>query len=288
MGVGSFETQHIAGTRHLLDLALSVPFTKPARFAFISSVSSAAGTPIPATVAETFVSNPAHAQGMGYARSKWVAESLVRRAALEAGMGAHARVLRTGQIVGDAATGRWNSTEAIPLMLRAAVTLGALPALDETPSWIPVDECAKAVIELSKADEPFSSTPDHPCPRCDDGADIVYHVLNPRKFRWTEDLLPALKTAGLDFEIVPQRDWVRRLREAEDQDPRTNSTVKLVDFFARKYDNDEPGRKGLVFATERTEKRSRAIWGRYDIINSGLMSKCVSQWSEEWNIPKKS
>lgn len=43
----------------------------------------------------------------------------------------NAKVFRVGQIVGDSQNGIWNSTEAIPLMIRSATTLGALPELDE-------------------------------------------------------------------------------------------------------------------------------------------------------------
>lgn len=51
--------------------------------------------------------------------------------AAASGAGVHARVLRIGQIVGDSRVGVWSGTEAIPLMIRSAVTLGVLPDLDE-------------------------------------------------------------------------------------------------------------------------------------------------------------
>jgi thioester reductase-like protein len=272
--VRSFEAQHIAGLRHLLDLCLSVPFSRPARFAFISSISAAAGTPSPASIAETLVADPAHAQNMGYARSKWVAEHIVAKAAEATGI--DARVLRSGQIIGDSVDGRWNATEAIPLMFRAAITLGALPALDETPSWLPVDRSARSVLEISGLDRPASYFAFRDAPG------TVYHLQNIRTFRWTEEILPALAAAGLDFEVVPQREWVRRLREG-DQDPVTNPTVKLTDFFAEKYDNDRPGRSGLVFETRRTEERSKAIGDGYDVVNSGLLAKTVASWKKcDW------
>ncbi|PNH39895.1 hypothetical protein VD0004_g7021 [Verticillium dahliae] len=277
LSVRSFEAQHIAGLRHLLDLCLSVPFARPARLAFISSVSAAAGTPSPARVAETLVKDPAHAQNMGYARSKWVAEHIVKAAAFSTGM--EARVLRSGQIVGDSVQGKWNATEAIPLMFRAAVTIGALPALDETPSWLPVDLSARAVLELIELAEPGSKTDGYFELR--DGPDVIYHVQNPTTTRWTEDVLPALARAGLTFETVGQREWVQRLRDG-DQDPTTNPTVKLLDFFAEKYDNDKPGRSGLVFETGQTERRSKAIGAGYDVVTSGLLTKCVESWKKDW------
>lgn len=275
LGVSSFEAQHIAGTRHLLALCLAVPFARPARFAFVSSISAAAGTPIPATVPESVVADPAHAQPMGYARSKWVAEHVVD-AARRASGGRAIRVLRTGQIVGDAVHGVWNETEAIPLMVRAAKGIGALPRLDERPAWLPVDACAAAVVQLSDAAVPFGGEE-----AAEGDAGVVYHVQNSRTFAWTEELLPELRAAGLVFEEVGQREWVGRLRVGE-QDPKKNPTVKLVDFFAEKYDNDRPGRKGLVFATEKTGQRSVVIRDGVDVIQGGVVRKCVQEWLKNW------
>jgi thioester reductase-like protein len=245
--------------------------------AFISSVSAAAGTPSPARVSETLVKEAKHAQSMGYARSKWVAEHIMHAAAASTGM--EARILRSGQIIGDSLTGRWNDTEAIPLMFRAAVTIGALPALDENPSWLPVDKCAEAVIELSSLSHSGDQTAFYFQPQ--DDKDVVYHVQNPTTVRWTEDILPAIAAAGLKFETVGQREWVQRLREGE-QDPALNPTIKLLDFFTGKYDNDRPGRSGLVFETERTERRSKAIRQGYNVVTSGLLAKCVESWKQDW------
>lgn len=277
--VRSFEAQHIAGLRNLLDLCMSVPFSRPARLSFISSISAAAATPNPGRVVESLVKVPEHAQNMGYARSKWVAEHIVHAAAAATGM--EARVLRSGQIIGDSIMGRWNATEAIPLMFRAAVTLGALPALDENPSWLPVDKSAQSVLELSGLAASGNRTDGYF--QVQDDNDVVYHVLNPVTVRWTEDVLPALAAAGLNFEIVNQREWVKRLREGE-QDPKINPTVKLLDFFADKYDNDRPGRSGLVFETQRTEERSKAIGDGYDVVTSGLLAKCVESWRNDWGL----
>jgi hypothetical protein len=42
-----------------------------------------------------------------------------------------------------------------------------------------------------------------------------------------------LRTAGLEFDEVEPKEWVRRLRES-DQDPEANPPIKLVEFFASK------------------------------------------------------
>jgi carbohydrate kinase (thermoresistant glucokinase family) len=138
--------------------------------------------------------------------------------------GVRARVLRVGQIVADTVHGVWNATEAIPLMIQSALTVGALPRLQESPSWTPVDVIAKAVTEISLSD----------------AGSVVANVTNAKSFSWTDDLLPALREAGLQFDEVEPKEWVRRLRESS-QDAVANPPIKLADFFASKYDKDTFG-----------------------------------------------
>jgi hypothetical protein len=139
-----------------------------------------------------------------------------------------------------------------------------------------VDVVARAVLELCQVNKPFSAR-EEISPTNQD-LSVVYHVLNPRVFHWTHDLLPALRDAGLKFETVSQREWIHRLRNSE-KNPEINPTIKLLDFFAEKYDNDKPGRKGLVFLTAKTEEESEAIRNGYDIVGSGLVNKFVDSWN---------
>jgi thioester reductase-like protein len=132
LGVRSFEAQHIQGVHHLLHLCLSVRLASPAKFFFCSSVSVAGGTPKPSSVPETMIVDLNHAQKMGYGRSKLVSEHIVHNAMKQTGM--TAQVLRIGQLAGDGVTGIWNDTEAVPLMIRSAMSIGALPELDEVSS----------------------------------------------------------------------------------------------------------------------------------------------------------
>ncbi|KAL2831135.1 putative NRPS-like enzyme [Aspergillus cavernicola] len=201
-------TKHIRGVHNLINLCLSSDRSSPAQFYFCSSISAAAGTPLPANIGE-------------------------------------APIPEVGQIVGDTVTGKWNATEAIPLMLQTAHILNALPALDETPS-------CSASLRMSLHD-----------PR------TVYHVQNARIFKWTEELLPALKQAGLEFDVLPKCQWVQRLREGE-QDPKKNPAIKLI------------GRSGLVFEMEKSKAVSPALNGGVELIESGLIKKFVDVWRSNW------
>ncbi|KAK4999985.1 hypothetical protein LTR66_001073 [Elasticomyces elasticus] len=154
LALESFEKDCIARTRHLIDLCLKARSPSPARFSFCSS-------------------------------SKLVTEHIVNRAAKQTGIAA--RVLRVGQIVGDTRHGVWNATEAIPMIFQTAQTIGALPTLDESPSWTPVDVVANSVIKMSMSEE---------------GNDVM-NLVNPRLFHWTRDLLPLLRQAGLEFDELP-------------------------------------------------------------------------------------
>lgn len=129
LGVRSFEAQHIRGVHNLINLCLRVRSKSPAKMFFCSSVSAGSGTPKPAKIRESTIEELAHAQRMGYGRSKLVAEHIVRNSMRMTGM--HSRTLRIGQLAGDLGNGDWNETEAVALMIRSALTVGALPALDE-------------------------------------------------------------------------------------------------------------------------------------------------------------
>lgn len=244
---------NIAGVANLISLCAR----SNASFNFCSSVSSTARctvSPVPESLPEL-----EWAQGMGYAQSKSVAEHLCERAASQ--LGVRARVLRVGQIVGDTRQGVWNATEAIPMMLQGALTIGALPRLRETPSWLPVDVVARGIVEIAA-----SGTPSR-----------FFNVTNPKTFSWTDDLLPALRAAGLEFEEVEPKEWVRRLRES-DPDPVKNPPVKLVDFFASKYDKDEFA-PSLSYATENACAASPSL-ANAPAISQDAVSKFIGYFKD--------
>ena len=277
LGVRSFEAQHIAGTYNLINLCLHTQLSSAAKFYFCSSVSTASGTPKPATIRESLIENLEHAQKTGYGRSKLVAERITRNAMLKTGM--QARVLRIGQLSGDLAEGVWNDTEAVSLMIRSAVSTGCLPSLNERVSWLPVDLCAESIVQLM-----YGGT--------QDDADLVYHVLNPAKFDWNEELLPALRRSRLpQFETVEPVEWLRRLKES-DQDPAVNPSVKLIDFWQGKYRNiskaetagqEKDEQKGLTFETHRTQQHAPSLGSAGELFGSGYMERVVERWMEKWS-----
>jgi len=208
---------------------------------------------------------------MGYAHSKLVTEYICHAATAKADIAA--RVLRIGQIVGDTHFGMWNAIEAIPLTIQSATTIGALPVIsngDKEVSWLLVDTTADTVVDLSLLDKRLNGyMPPH-------GA--VFHVCHPRALRWNRDVLTALKHAGLEFEAVDQREWVKRL-EALEQDGEKNPPIKLLDLFRRKYSRGETTTEPY-FETKENCKFSPSLRDAKDV-DAELIGQFLRYWREK-------
>jgi carbohydrate kinase (thermoresistant glucokinase family) len=271
LALGSFEADCIAGAHNLLTLCLKAQRPEPATFNFCSSVSAVARTKgefVPEALPESLE----YAQGMGYAQSKLVTEHICTKVAKSYGI--KTRVIRIGQVIADTVHGIWNATEAIPLMMQAALTLGAVPTLDESPLWLPVDVVASTVLDIA-----FSSA----------GSGVV-NVVNHQSFHWTRDLIPALHNAGLSFKELGQKEWVAALR-ASNPNPVINPPIKLLDFFASKYNNDLP-RTSLTYDTSYAQFLSPSL-AAAPVLSQHLVNKFVSHFlATSWvtaqsSLPKR-
>ena len=235
MNLESFENGNIQGTRNLIDLCLRSRTSKPAEFVFCSSISAAANENA-REVLEDIPSSLESAQRTGYAQSKLVAEHICQAASKATSISC--KVLRIGQVVGDTKFGIWNKNEAVPMMMKSALTVGSLPMLEEWCSWLPVDTVASIVLDIAFAN-------------CQESG--VFNIVNPKIFHWTWDLLLLLREMGVDFKAEHPWEWLKRLRSAPDAVK--NPPYKLIDFFESKYGKDTP-RKATVYATEQTESVS--------------------------------
>ncbi|KAJ2996693.1 hypothetical protein NUW58_g889 [Xylaria curta] len=213
--------------------------------------------------------DPAHAQNTGYARSKYVAEHITRNAMRNARAPAH--VLRIGQLVGDTVVGEWNATEGVPMMIQTAVTLGALPMLDESTAQLPLLSSWPEVAESGKPSDPAPSS------------DVVYHVLNPQRFHWTRDMLISLAKAGLEFESLPTDRWMERLRSS-DRDPVKNPPIKLLGWFESKYGHGKSAAQsgGLVYQTGDTRNKSKTLRNVPDVTDVGFVQLMLGRLRKHW------
>ncbi|KAJ1029470.1 hypothetical protein NDA13_002717 [Ustilago tritici] len=216
MSVDSFQSV-LEGSVQLMNLAGQSTGTPTPRFIFSSSVSVALdypGTVIP----ETSFDNLENTASMGYAQSKWIVENLCRDAETLIGGRLESVVMRIGQVVGDREKGIWNETEAQPLMLKSAQTIGCIPGDADDLYWLPVDVAGLITAQLTTA-------------QLGRGCELV-HVVSDEAIPWkkTLDTLAEEQNLGKTFEAVPYTEWLKRL-EGSDQSHTRNPTIKLLVHF---------------------------------------------------------
>ncbi|KAL8954925.1 MAG: hypothetical protein Q9183_006868, partial [Haloplaca sp. 2 TL-2023] len=294
--LSSFEP-HVQSLHNLLQLSLSSPHRRPARLIFCSSVSAALGSPSPAQIPEQVVEDLEHASDMGYGRSKLVGEHIVAAAVEQAG--AEASILRIGQVVGDTKYGMWNDREAIPSIVRSALTMGVLPDLKILCDWLPVDTLADVVNQLAglgptesvqvKEDEDeieSNGITERVSQQAGEkrNLELVYNVNSPHTFAWTSTFLPALRAAGVQFETVPFKDWIQRLRSLSSNnhspdkpaaaDPDKNPALKLLQYYESAFTDKDEHRDGRVeFDIAKAKRDSMALREAEDVFDSGLVGK---------------
>lgn len=266
---------HIAGTRNLLDISMSTKFES--KFALCSSIAVGSRWSSGDLVPEALITDFTHTSDTGYAQSKLVAENIVARAR---DVGANATVLRIGQVISSLKAGMWNDRESVPMMVRSALTMTTpcMPAIPGSVSWIPVDICAAAVLELC------------------DCASVreVYNISNPSRIRWIDDFLPALNDAGLSFAVVSPSTWIANLRSyAEDLGSSAgvrNPAVKLLDFWTRRYGNDDDLKCEATFDTAAAQGHSVSlreftkIQDVNDMMSQGYVQRFVETWRADWGL----
>ncbi|KAJ5601536.1 hypothetical protein N7510_011070 [Penicillium lagena] len=270
--LGSFSPQ-LSSLQQLLNLSLRV-CKPPARVLFCSSISTALSTPAPATIPESLISHLQYAQPTGYGQSKLCAEHILNNAAMQAG--ADTIVARIGQIVADTKAHIWSAKEAIPLMVRSVNAIHLLPDLKgEQCRWLPVDDCARTICELI-LENPTTEE------NVVQGARFL-NVLHPRAFSWTDDFLPALRQAGFTFDVSSVSEWLTRL-ERSDRDPRTNPSIKLLDFWKNRWGSGTNRvERDIQFDTTKAQRGSDTLARCPDVVASGLVLKLAARWYREWN-----
>ncbi|KAJ6017246.1 AMP-dependent synthetase/ligase [Penicillium sp. IBT 35674x] len=269
---------HICGLHNLLQFSLSVEQPQPAMVMFCSSISTAldsTSTEIPEAPIDLGTAY------MGYGQSKLTGEHIVSAAHRS---GARAYSLRIGQVSGHSKKGLWNDNEALPLMIRSSLSLKALPSLNESCSWLPVDNLAATILELTRS-RSVSSTESKKCGSVEQTEDdSIYNVCNSREFAW--DALLGSLGRSFQFDVVPFRSWLQLLRESEARgEEHINPAVKLIGHYEAMHGADSSGRKlgPKTFVTDKAERDSVTLQnGRLRIIEDGILDCYIRDWISRW------
>ncbi|KAF2170519.1 hypothetical protein M409DRAFT_19339 [Zasmidium cellare ATCC 36951] len=218
--------QHFTGLQSLTNLALARK-PEPAHLIFCSSTASVSNGSSP--VAEAVVENPAVSGGIGYSRSKWVAENILLKARQQH-PNLNIDIVRAGQLSGDTMHGIWNMSEAYPLMLSSARETRCLPDLGdgEDMRWVPVDLAARAFVELTREEKSHGQQL------------AVFHVVNYNSETTWRQLSAWIQEDASDVEILSVKEWLRRLEKLKAQGSE-NPCLKLLEFWKDTYGARDEG-----------------------------------------------
>lgn len=138
-----------------------------------------------------------------------------------------------------------------------------------------MDTIASGIIELAM-------------PSAESEQRLVYNLCNPKSFSWTDNFLPALAKAGLQFSVVPFDKWLSQLKSYNSSHSTQTAidncpAVKLIDFYETTYTKIQPN-STLQFDTRAVEKDSPSIRDSPDVIKSGLVKTMLSAWMAKWSL----
>ncbi|KIA75587.1 NRPS-like enzyme [Aspergillus ustus] len=266
MHVSSYESQFRV-LQNLLSLARDAyahqnkheqQATKPrkTRFLFISSISVVGRygkltgeTIVPETPISIATGTGTHQdpQGstldLGYAQAKLVCEKIIERARADFGDQIEAGFVRVGQIAGAAHGGFWNADEHFASLVASSQTLGYLPDIRGTLSWLPVDQASAVLAELIFSTQPL---------------DLVYHLENPVRQSWNEVLnILATELAVPKHDRRPMAEWVEEVRRRPQDDNNSNPAAAIADFFQENFEWMSGG--SIVLSTETSRRHSPTL-----------------------------
>ncbi|KAL9542716.1 hypothetical protein MBANPS3_008470 [Mucor bainieri] len=255
--ISHYEKNCIVGFYNLIKFAYKKK--NPMHFHLVSSITATAkyGPVIPEV---PMACDPTVAAGFGYGLSKYICEHLMTY--LSQGKNFPCYIERLGQVCGDSVNGAWNTTEQFPAMLvSGGMLLKSMPELTTRIDWVPLDFAAASIAKImidtasDKANAP----------------NAVYHIVNPNEVQWS-DILETMRQCGMEFDVVPIKQWVQALSKREDA-----PAYKLMSFYENAF-------KDLADSPHwNTEKTVQAVpcLGKAPSFNAALLAKYIAYWRKE-------
>ncbi|KAI1456594.1 beta-ketoacyl synthase [Annulohypoxylon moriforme] len=245
--------RHLAGfesqfqiMRSLIDFAYDVASRRPESFKFsfqmISSIGVVGRYGLEDGNEKTVV--PEEKVGIesvlpnGYGDAKWGCERMLDETLHKHPHRFRTMAVRLGQIAGSKTSGYWNPMEHFGFLVKSSQTLNALPDVDGTVYWTPVNDIAGALSDLV-----LSNRDPYP----------IYHIENPVGQPWRE--MNAILADALNItDLIPFEKWVERVRVAPQ---RNNPAATLLEFLSSNYLRMSCG--GLVLDVKKTLEHSKTL-----------------------------
>jgi len=198
---------NVGGTQETLRLATTAK-AKP--YHFVSSLGILLGYRTPVGGGEDDELDAEKCPDVGYFRSKYVAERVVRKAR---DRGIPVTIHRIGLIVGDTHNGCSNEDDFVARILLGCIQAGYGPHITNSMDMTPVDYVAKAIVHLTFQQQSIGK---------------VFHLLNPEPITWS-DIIDAVIDAGYPMTKLPFQQWVEAIEDDTSATP--NPLHPLLPFF---------------------------------------------------------
>ena len=262
---------NVRGTIELLRLAST---SKRKAFHFVSSLAVCYSTTGPREVYEWEDMLP-YLGGLylGYAQTKCVSETLVRRAAER---GLPVTIYRPSLISGDARSGVSNTDDILSRVIKACIHMRCAPDLDWILDCCPVDFVAHAIVRLSEEGR---------------SALRVFHLTNHQPRHWRE-LILWMNMFGYPTTLIPYRSWLEQLEK--DSGIATHPLHPLRSFFFDRPDGHdgltlpelyEEGRRSRV-STIQTRQALSDTHTDCPPLNAQLLDTYFSSYTERGFLPR--
>jgi len=194
----------------------------------------------------------------GYGDAKWGCERMLDETLHKHPDRFRTMAVRLGQIAGSKTSGYWNPMEHFGFLIKSSQSLNALPDVDGTVYWTPVNDIAGALSDLVLSDRT-------PYP--------IYHIENPVGQPWRE--MNAILADALNIpNLIPFEKWVQRVRAAPQ---RNNPAATLLDFLDSTYIRMSCG--GLVLDTKKTLEHSKTL-AAVGPVSEEVARKYIHIWKE--------
>jgi thioester reductase-like protein len=262
-GYGQLYRMNVGGVLAMIRLACQ---GRTKRLVFVSSIAVCYARGGPERIDEDTDMLP-HIGGMplGYARSKCVAEALLRQAASR---GVPVTVLRPALIAGDSATGESNPADLIAALIQGCIATGMAIDTDWLLDCVPVDFVARVMARVPQGEANFQ----------------VLNLTHERPRHWRE-LILWINLHGYPVDLVESDAWIRHLF-----DQRHGRGTML--YAQRRFFRGRPVRAGEVRRSRPYEaylaagqrridaSRTRALLRRIDVREAPLDTDLLHAYFE--------
>ncbi|MEM1253085.1 MAG: amino acid adenylation domain-containing protein [Cyanobacteria bacterium P01_H01_bin.21] len=210
----SLEAANVGGTQEVLRLA-SQSRVKPVHYVSTVDVFAAGNNLQIRTIGETGESScmgPVRSLFSGYAKSKYVAETLMQEAHSR---GIPMMIYRPSNIMGDTTSGICSTASFVTKMIQGCIQAGVAPDIDAALNLVPVDYVSRAIVHLSLTQAPKGQ---------------AFNIVNPQSYRWNQLVDWMRNQQGYALKQVAYETWCSEVINVVSQD-QDHPLFFLTTFF---------------------------------------------------------